>query len=125
MKTYNREMVRDEKTGFYMMRDFRLMESDEMERLADIAAQNDADLMRSAYSVEFGDQIIISKKTSAARTAILDRITAIRAAQAKPRASAKQVQFILASCGHSVHPTQVMSASMGMTCPDCYDRLSA
>lgn len=28
------------------------------------------------------------------------------------------------ACGHSVPAAQVMSASMGTSCPDCYDRMS-
>ena len=28
------------------------------------------------------------------------------------------------SCGHTVPVTSVMSASMGSSCPDCYDRMS-
>jgi len=36
----------------------------------------------------------------------------------------KPVEMIKCSCGHTVPKTNVMSASMGSSCPDCYDRLS-
>lgn len=36
----------------------------------------------------------------------------------------KPVQLIKCSCGHSVPQSQVMSASHGTSCPDCYDRMS-
>lgn len=36
----------------------------------------------------------------------------------------KPVQLVECDCGHSVHPSQVMSASLGSSCPDCYDRMS-
>jgi len=34
------------------------------------------------------------------------------------------VEMVKCSCGHSVPRGQVMSASMGSSCPDCYDRMS-
>lgn len=34
------------------------------------------------------------------------------------------VQLVACSCGHSVPKSQVMNASMGTSCPDCYDRMS-
>jgi hypothetical protein len=44
----------------------------------------------------------------------------IRRKQA-PKAPEKLVKC---SCGHSVPRAQVMSASLGSSCPDCYDRMS-
>lgn len=34
------------------------------------------------------------------------------------------VRLVKCSCGHSVPRTQVMSASLGTSCPECYDRMS-
>ncbi len=34
------------------------------------------------------------------------------------------VALIACDCGHSVQRAQVMSASRGSSCPDCYDRMS-
>lgn len=32
---------------------------------------------------------------------------------------------VVCDCGHSVNPINVMSASLGTSCVDCYDRMSA
>lgn len=32
--------------------------------------------------------------------------------------------MVLCSCGHEVPSSQVMNASRGTACPDCYDRMS-
>jgi hypothetical protein len=42
-----------------------------------------------------------------------------RAAEAKAK-----IQYVKCSCGHTVPKSSVMSASMGSSCPDCYDRMS-
>lgn len=34
------------------------------------------------------------------------------------------VEMVKCSCGHSVPRGSVMNASMGTSCPDCYDRMS-
>jgi hypothetical protein len=34
------------------------------------------------------------------------------------------VEMIKCSCGHTIPATQVMNASMGTSCADCYDRMS-
>ncbi len=36
----------------------------------------------------------------------------------------EQPELVKCSCGHSVPRALVMSASMGTSCPDCYDRMS-
>lgn len=35
-----------------------------------------------------------------------------------------QIELVKCSCGHSVPRESVMSASIGTSCPDCYDRMS-
>ena len=35
------------------------------------------------------------------------------------------ITLVLCDCGHSVHAVSVMHASLGTSCVDCYDRLSA
>jgi len=37
---------------------------------------------------------------------------------------APKPQLVKCSCGHSVPRNQVMSASLGSACPNCYDRMS-
>lgn len=36
----------------------------------------------------------------------------------------KQPEMVKCSCGHTVPKLLVMSASMGSSCPDCYDSMS-
>ena len=38
--------------------------------------------------------------------------------------SAPKIELVKCQCGHSVPQALVMSASMGTSCPDCYDRMS-
>lgn len=38
--------------------------------------------------------------------------------------TAPKIELVKCSCGHSVPRGSVMTASMGNSCPDCYDRRS-
>jgi hypothetical protein len=40
------------------------------------------------------------------------------------RRQEQPVTMVRCQCGHSVPSRQVMSASLGTSCPDCYDRMS-
>jgi len=40
------------------------------------------------------------------------------------RATAPPVKLVKCSCGHTIPSGSVMSASLGSSCPNCYDRLS-
>jgi len=51
----------------------------------------------------------------------LEAIERIREAR---RAAAPPVQMVKCSCGHTVPRMSVMSASIGSSCPECYDRMS-
>lgn len=35
-----------------------------------------------------------------------------------------KVKFFKCSCGHTIPDILVMNASLGTSCPDCYDRMS-
>lgn len=48
----------------------------------------------------------------------VEKIVAERQAKIKPEIMRK------CNCGHTIPSNQVMSASMGTSCPDCYDRMS-
>jgi len=74
-----------------------------------------------AYAIKFydcdfgeGEAFMALQKEEALRVA--------EAAVAKP--VAVQVSMVRCFCGHTVSATMVMSASMGSSCPDCYDRMS-
>jgi hypothetical protein len=47
-----------------------------------------------------------------------------QARRAAKRASDPMQQPVRCACGHTVPRAQVMSASLGTSCPDCYDRMS-
>ena len=34
------------------------------------------------------------------------------------------IELVKCNCGHSVRKSSIMSASMGTSCPECYDRMS-
>jgi hypothetical protein len=40
-------------------------------------------------------------------------------------AARKPAELVACSCGHTVPRASVMSASLGSSCPDCYDSMSA
>jgi hypothetical protein len=40
------------------------------------------------------------------------------------RQARREAGYVKCDCGHSVPASQVMSASLGTACPDCYDRMS-
>jgi len=43
---------------------------------------------------------------------------------AEKLANQPKIEMVKCSCGHTVPRSQVMSASLGTSCPNCYDRLS-
>lgn len=45
-------------------------------------------------------------------------------AMTRRQAAQKPVEMVRCSCGHTVPRSQVMSASTGTACPECYDRMS-
>jgi len=54
---------------------------------------------------------------------IRDMEAAKRLVKASEAAQAA-IPMVKCSCGHTIPKSQVMSASRGTSCPDCYDRMS-
>ena len=54
-----------------------------------------------------------------------DWYESIRASVVAQPATAQRAILTRCSCGHAVAASQVMSASLGTSCPDCYDQMSA
>ena len=48
----------------------------------------------------------------------------LQAIEIKPTAKTGIRAFIECDCGHAVPRKLVMNASLGTSCPDCYDRMS-
>ena len=44
--------------------------------------------------------------------------------QAQHLANQPPIEMVKCSCGHTIPRTSVMSASLGSSCPDCYDDMS-
>lgn len=53
----------------------------------------------------------------------VDRVVALMR-EAQARRAAKRPETVRCDCGHTVARNMVMSASLGTSCPDCYDRMS-
>ncbi len=43
---------------------------------------------------------------------------------AETRSIPEQINLILCDCGHKVESSSVMNASLGTSCPNCYDKMS-
>lgn len=81
-----------------------------------------------SYGVRYGEYEVPQYPTgTCVQMALAKRrlagIEAERAALPKP--TPKAVRYIRCDCGHEVPEGQVMSASLGTSCVDCYDRMSA
>ena len=50
---------------------------------------------------------------------------AVERIMAARRATAPPVQMVKCSCGHTIRRESIMNASLGSSCPDCYDKMSA
>jgi len=92
-----------------------------------IAQMADTEIVVSRYSVGNCPRPPESRLARFAKMALaarrLDGIEAERAAQPKP--APRPVRMVRCDCGHDVPEGERMSASLGTSCFDCYDRMSA
>lgn len=56
--------------------------------------------------------------------AMIRSLSAYEAIQAKRSAARTPITMVKCDCGHTIPAGSVMSASLGSSCPNCYDRLS-
>ncbi len=54
---------------------------------------------------------------------LLDYVATMKQRIAERKAS-REKEMVRCDCGHRVHKSERMWASMGSSCPDCYDRMS-
>jgi len=93
---------------------------------AGVAALSDAEC--DGYAVHYGqfswpeypEEVVIRMDLAKRR---LRGIEAERAA--RPKAPRQPAPLVRCDCGHDVERGQVMVASLGTSCPECYDRMSA
>ena len=80
-------------------------------------------LKRSDYGIKYFD---LGAEYTEERAAKLERLRERLKAAEAPRARRSVVsEVVRADCGHMVEKHELMSASMGTSCPGCYDRMSA
>jgi hypothetical protein len=85
----------------------------------------------NSYGIQFGEfdpvthgvkTMIEMRLARARRTTRIDEVKRERATQ--PATPPKLVVLVACDCGHTVPRDQRMNASLGTSCPDCYDRMS-
>jgi len=92
----------------------------------EIAEMADTEIIASRYSVHNCPRPPESQLCRSAKMGLAARrlvgIDAERAAQPKP--APRPVRMVRCDCGHDVPEGERMSASLGSSCFDCYDRMS-
>ena len=87
-----------------------------------LVALDDTDCPRTSYGdfypPEYG---AVYSATIALARRRLAGIRVVTRAAARPE---RPVEMVRCACGHSVPRVQMMNASRGSSCPDCYDRMS-
>lgn len=85
----------------------------------------------NSYAIQFGefDAVGHGVKTMIemrlARTRRTTRINEVKQARAaQPKRPAPVVEMVTCDCGCEIDKRLVMRASLGTSCPDCYDRMS-
>ncbi len=86
------------------------------------AAISDETILDMGYGIQYYDTQ--NSQEFALMRELNARLKAIKAAAPTPQPR-PQSAMVACDCGHSVPATQRMNASMGTSCPDCYDRMSA
>lgn len=87
----------------------------------------DSEITQARYAIDYGDfdvfnyDVATILKWSLARS----RNRAMRGGQTPATVAPRRiVRLVRCDCGHEVPAELVMSASLGSTCPDCYDKWS-
>ena len=83
----------------------------------------DARICQAQYALIYGDMPSEISRWAEYGLARM-RLTGLRAERRAQSAPAPVAQATCASCGASVAVSQLLSASRGPGCPDCYDRAS-
>lgn len=78
---------------------------------------------RGKYGAIEGSPAMTVERVRHAIDAYLDKPKEV-ASPPRQHAGALEVELVKCDCGHSVPRGVVMNASMGTSCPACYDRMS-
>ncbi len=94
-------------------------------------ALTDEQLVHLSYAINYYSPMDSAQWTSwwerdlAINQELKARLSAIETARrATQRCNAQPVRMVLCDCGHTVPASLVMNASLGTSCPGCYDRMS-
>lgn len=89
-----------------------------------ITPMSDAELYRISYALKYGDFSGVADQLSRpVHCAWLDELERQRQAAAFAKITVPPAN-VVADCGHICAETVLMHASLGTSCPDCYDRMS-
>ena len=82
-----------------------------------------AELKKMSYAIKFGEFGIDFYR--ARQKPLADKLKQFEDTQKAERMQHYvEPETVQASCGHIVERANLMNASLGTTCPECYDRLS-
>lgn len=94
-----------------------------------VTPMSDTEIKKSSYGIIYGDADMQPAEIAIGFALARPRLRAIEAEAKEARAALiKETQaeelMIKAGCGHMVRRSQLMAASLGTCCPDCYDKMS-
>ena len=94
-------------------------------------ALTDAEIVHLGYAINYYEPMGSAQWTSwwerdlAINQELKARLSAIETARrAAQRRDAQPVRMVRCDCGHAAPANLVMNASLGTSCPDCYDKMS-
>lgn len=95
---------------------------------AGVEPMTDAEIATAAYALTYAEYRYTewTNQTRAQRVGHILAGRRLAGIEAEKQAARRPVavEMVKCSCGHTVTRGSVMSASMGTSCPDCYDRMS-
>ena len=94
-------------------------------------ALTDEQIVHLSYAINYYSPMDSAQWTSwwardlAINQELKARLSSIeQARRATQRCNVRLVRMVRCDCGHTVPASEVMTASLGTSCPDCYDRMS-
>lgn len=96
--------------------------------IEEINGISEEELLRNSYGIQFFDfraaGLPFSGQRDAALRRLYDRLMEVKAAKASKPAKVEPEKIVRANCGHYVRERELMTASLGTCCQDCYDKMS-
>ena len=94
-----------------------------------IIALTDSEISEKSYFLHYGEfghawTDTWARDQRVGHLAAVEYLLASEKTEKENRKPSPAPEMRKCSCGHTVPVSQVMNASMGSSCPDCYDRMS-